>query len=377
MFSVNLIELADAFKMHGYEIRIVGGAVRDMILKQEPKDIDLCTNATPQEMINICKIMDFAYIPTGLQHGTITIVVAGEQFEVTTLRIDAETDGRHAVVKYTRSFELDASRRDLTINAMSMDFNGTVYDYFGGKADLEAGRVRFVGDADARVKEDYLRILRYFRFMARFGNIDQCLDEIKAICTKWNLDGLKGISVERYWLEMQKLVVSPFCDEVLDCMYVYGVLKTLGLKKRQFSTRQFSKAKTSPIGALSTMVDETNIDSFLSTWKLSSDESKQLRWLVNNRNRVSFDWHSMLVDGIPRQWVIDMAGTMGYGWTTMMQINKWDIPVFPVTGQDLLDRGMKPGVELGNELRALRVTWKMSRFALTKEKLLDIVSFMD
>jgi tRNA nucleotidyltransferase/poly(A) polymerase len=227
-------------------------------------------------MINICKIMDFGYIPTGLHHGTITIVVAGEQFEVTTLRVDTETDGRHAVVSYTRSFELDAARRDLTINAMSMDFKGNVYDYFGGKADLEAKRIRFVGNADARVKEDYLRILRYFRFMARFGNIDQCLDEVGVICSKWNLGGLKGISVERYWLEMQKLVTSPYADAVLDCMYYHGVLKTLGLNMRRVTT-----ANTSPIGALSTMVDETNIDDFLSTWKLSGDETKQLSLLVD------------------------------------------------------------------------------------------------
>mgnify|MGYP002776513397 CR=1 FL=1 len=218
---------------------------------------------------------------------------------------------------YTRSFELDAARRDLTINAMSMDFNGTVYDYFGGKADLEANRVRFVGDADARVKEDYLRILRYFRFMARFGNIDKCLDDVKEICTKWNLDGLKGISVERYWLEMQKLVISPYADAVLDCMYYHGVLKTLGLNMRRVTT-----ANTSPIGALSTMVDETNIDDFLSTWKLSSDETKQLRWLVDTWYK-HYDWQNMLVDGIPRQWVMDKAAIIGFDMMSRQRIKNW------------------------------------------------------
>lgn len=364
MYSENLEKLARAFKLHGYEIRIVGGAVRDMLLKQKPKDIDLCTNATPTEMIQITEDMGFAYIPTGLQHGTITIVVGGEQFEVTTLRIDTETDGRHAEVEFTRSFELDAARRDLTINAMSMDFDGTIYDYFGGREDLEAYRVRFVGDADARVKEDYLRILRYFRFMARFGNIDKCLDEVKAICTKENLEGLKTISVERYWLEMQKLVTSLYADEVLDCMYYHGVLKALGLKQRKFST-----IKASPVGGLSTMVNYNNVDYFLETWKLSNDESKQIRWLIDNRYK-QFMWQDMLVDGTPRQWVMDMAMICYDDMVTWNRVANWEVPVFPVTGQDLLDRGMKPGVELGNTLRSLRQEWKDSNFRMTKEDLL-------
>lgn len=364
MYSENLQKLARAFKLHGYEIRIVGGAVRDMLLKQEPKDIDLCTNATPAEMIAIIEDMGFAYIPTGLQHGTITIVVNGEQFEVTTLRIDTETDGRHAEVEFTRSFELDAARRDLTINAMSMDFDGNIYDYFGGQEDLKTYRVRFVGDADARVKEDYLRILRYFRFMARFGNIDQCLEEVAVICTRENLEGLKGISVERYWLEMQKLVISLYANEVLDCMYYHGVLKTLGLNKRNACT-----IKLSAVGALSTMVNVDTVDSFLSMWKLSNDESKQLRWLVDNKYK-QYDWQEQLVDGVPRQWVMDMCLINYEDLFLWNKTRFWDVPTFPVTGQDLLDRGMKPGVELGNTLRALRQAWKDSRFQLSKEDLL-------
>lgn len=364
MYSENLQKLARAFKLHGYEIRIVGGAVRDMLLKQEPKDIDLCTNATPTEMIAITEDMGFAYIPTGLQHGTITIVVGGEQFEVTTLRIDTETDGRHAEVEYTRSFELDAARRDLTINAMSMDFNGKVYDYFGGREDLETYRVRFVGDPDDRVKEDYLRILRYFRFMARFGNIDQCIDEIKVITSKENLEGLKGISVERYWLEMQKLVTSLYANEVLDCMYYHGVLQTLGLGKRKECT-----IKLSSVGALSTMVDKNSIDDFLSSWKLSNDESKHLRWLIDNKYE-RWEWREFLVDGVPREWVMDMCLINWGDLSLHNMIRFWDIPTFPVTGQDLLDRGMKPGVELGNTLRSLRQEWKQSNFRMTKEGLL-------
>jgi tRNA nucleotidyltransferase (CCA-adding enzyme) len=294
--------------------------------------------------------------------------VNGEQFEVTTLRIDTETDGRHAVVAYTRDFEADAARRDLTINAMSMDFDGNIYDYFGGQEDLRYYRVRFVGDADARVKEDYLRILRYFRFMARFGNIDQCLDEVKAVCTKENLEGLKTISVERYWLEMQKLVTSLYANEVLDCMYYNGVLATLGLKK-PFRCLDSTFKDVSVVGTLSTMIAPETIESFMSKWKLSADESKQLRYLVMNRYKRVM-WQEDLVDGFPRQWVLDMWVLTGSDQDVTFWVKKWEVPVFPVTGQDLLDRGMKPGVELGNTLRSLRQEWKDSNFKMTKEDLL-------
>jgi len=335
----------------------------------EPKDIDLCTNATPQEMIDLVQDMGFAYIPTGLQHGTITIVVNGDQFEVTTLRIDTETDGRHAVVAYTRDFEDDAARRDLTINAMSMDFDGKIYDYFGGQEDLRNFRMRFVGDANARVKEDYLRILRYFRFAARFGGLD--IDQVKSITTRENLEGLKKISVERYWLEMQKLVMMPGASEVLDCMYYTGVLSAIGLVR---PCMQFTDGMTS-ITALSTMI--SNTDEFLSMWKLSSDEAKLVRFLNDKTRSVYFegDVEDLLMDGLPRAWVVAKAqrdwvlasGDMAaYAQT-------WDVPTFPVTGQDLLDKGFTPGKSLGEELTKLRKRWKYSVFEqnpLTKNDLL-------
>ena len=369
IFSDNLKILGTAFHRYGFELRVVGGAVRDSILRMQPKDIDLCTNATPQEMIAIVEDMGFAYIPTGLQHGTITIVVNGDQFEVTTLRIDTETDGRHAVVEYTRDFEADAARRDLTINAMSMDFEGNIYDYFGGQEDLRNCRMRFVGDADARVKEDYLRILRYFRFAARFGGLD--IDQVKAITTRENLGGLQKISVERYWLEMQKLVMMPNASEALDCMYYTGVLSAIGLVK---PCMQFTDGMT-PITALSTMV--ANTDEFVTRWKLSSDESKLLRFLNDKTLSVYFeeDVEDLLMDGVPRDWVVAKAQrdwVMASG-NMVTYAKTWDVPTFPVTGQDLLDKGFATGKALGEELTKMRKRWKQSVFEqnpLTKDDLL-------
>lgn len=364
MITENLESLASAFRMRNFEIRIVGGAVRDYLLGMDPKDIDLCTDATPDEMIEIANDYGFKYITTGLQHGTITIVVGSEPFEVTTLRIDVETDGRHAEVEFTRDFEQDAARRDLTINAMSMDiFTRKIYDYFDGRSDLKDGRVRFVGDPDARVKEDYLRILRYFRFMARFGCNEDSFDEVKIITSAENLKGLETISVERYWMELSKLVTNTYAEDILDVMYYTGVLKALGLGKPRGDN-----IGASPIGILSTMLNVNTIEPFLDKWKLSSDEVKHLKFLVS---RADDNWQYMLVDGIPRQWVEDNAIV---NWGNRIVVNNnirtWEIPVFPVTGQDLLNMGMKQGPQIGIILNDLRDKWKASDFKLTKEDLI-------
>lgn len=146
-------------------MRLVGGVVRDLLLGNDPKDIDLATECTPQGMIQIFERAGLRYIPTGLQHGTVTVNINHINYEITTLRIDHVTDGRHALVQFTSDWMKDAERRDLTINAMSLSFDGTLFDYFNGRKDLEERKVRFVGNARERITEDYLRILRYFRYI--------------------------------------------------------------------------------------------------------------------------------------------------------------------------------------------------------------------
>lgn len=362
MMTPSLTKLMRKFDMAGFQIRIVGGAVRDKLLGITPKDIDLCTDATPEEMRDIATINKFTYVPTGIAHGTVTLVVDGEPFEVTTLRVDVDTDGRHADVEFTRDFEVDAARRDLTINAMSMDVDGNIYDYFGGRDDLANCRMRFVGDADARVKEDYLRILRFFRFMARFGGLDESLDEISTVTAPDNLVGLQKISVERYWLEMQKLVVMPGANEVLECMYYTGVLKAIGLTKPSMYVNNMDS-----VTALSTMV--TDVESFLAKWKMSTEEANKLRFLKSNRF-VHFeeDVEDLLMDGVSRDWVVSKARL---DWVLASgdmaaYAETWETPKFPVTGQDLLDRGFKQGVELGAKLKDLREQWKQSVFRQTE-----------
>lgn len=161
--TLDLLRLEHMFSSNGYTLRLVGGAVRDLLLGRNAKDIDLATDCTPGDMVKLFNAEGVRHIPTGVQHGTITVNTGERTYEITTLRVDRQTDGRRAVVDFTTDWQVDANRRDLTINAMSLALDGSLYDYFNGQQHLAEGRVEFVGDAKTRIREDYLRILRYFR----------------------------------------------------------------------------------------------------------------------------------------------------------------------------------------------------------------------
>lgn len=228
VLTPELFTVAAPFQEHGFDIRIVGGAVRDILLGMQPKDVDLGTNATPPEMIELFQKYKIHYIETGLEHGTLTAHVNKRDFEVTTLRIDTETDGRHAKVQFTHDWKLDAERRDLTFNAMSMGLDGSLYDYFGGRKDLFERRVRFVGDPRLRIQEDYLRILRYFRFYGKIAleadNHNQTTLSVIQECS----DGLRKIAVERIWMEMSKILTGNHTPDLLRRMYELKVSQCIG-----------------------------------------------------------------------------------------------------------------------------------------------------
>lgn len=360
-------KLGDAFESAGFKIRFVGGCVRDSLLGETPKDVDFCTDATPGEMKDIATANKFGFIATGISHGTATLVVDNEPFEVTTLRVDVETDGRHAEVEFTRSFEKDAERRDLTINAMSMDFAGNVYDYFNGREDLKNKVVRFVGEARQRVEEDFLRILRYFRFAARFdatmdANTLQMFGDPKI------LEGLSKVSVERFWQEMQKLLVMPTRLRIVDTMFKSKVNQALGLYR--FNPLDFDEADDA-ISALSALIRDTDLDWFLTFWKLSVDEREKVKFLVANRSTILTERmiERLLVRGIPKDYLVSLA-SLQYRKRLVEFTRAWKVPVFPVRGQDLLALGMAPGPEVGKRLAAMKDKWIASRFELTKDELL-------
>ena len=355
-------KLDKVFKSNNYELRIVGGAVRDLALDKTPKDIDLATDATPDEMIAILDKANIKHKPTGIEHGTITAIIDKEPFEITTLRADTETDGRHAEVEFVTNWEEDAKRRDLTYNAMSMDMEGNVFDYFNGMDDLQDKVSNFVGDAEQRIQEDYLRILRYFRFQGRLSTPSWNEDTLKAISS--NVGGLQKISAERIWQEMSKVLAGNNVANVLTHMTKSGVSKVIGL-----STNDLNKVKDkgNPIVALAQMGN--NID-IAKRWRLSNNEAVLLDFLIKNKTN-SLDQkkvEDMIADGVDKSLISALATLQG------KEVNiDAEVPNFPVTGADLIAKGMNPGPEMGAKLGQLKQQWKQSNFTATKDELLKEV----
>ena len=360
----SISQLDKVFKNGGFELRIVGGAVRDLALNKEPKDVDLATDATPDEMIVILDKAGIRHKPTGLEHGTLTAIIDNEPYEITTLRADTETDGRHAEVEFVKSWEEDAKRRDLTYNAMSMDMEGNLFDYFGGMDDLQDKVSKFVGDAEERIKEDYLRILRYFRFQGRLSTPTWDEDTLNAIST--HAEGIAQVSAERIWQEMSKVLAGNNVANVLDHMTKTGVSKVIGL-----STNDLSKVKDnrSPIIALAQMSNTTDI---VKRWRLSNNESSLLDFLVKNKANTldQKKIEDMLADGIDKEKVSALAELQGQKKMADHAMVT-SIPDFPVSGADLIATGMKPGPDLGKKLAQLKQQWKAGNFKASKEDLLN------
>lgn len=217
-----LARLLSALDGDGEETRVVGGAVRNLLIGEPASDIDLATTALPEETIRRGRAAGFKAVPTGIEHGTVTLVADGASFEVTTLRSDVETDGRRAKVVFGRDFAADALRRDFTINALGLGRNGRLHDYCGGLDDLVQRRVRFIGDAAARIREDYLRILRFFRFHARYGVGEPDAEGLSACIA--GREGLAGLSRERVRAELLKLLVAPGVVATIRAMAGAGLL---------------------------------------------------------------------------------------------------------------------------------------------------------
>lgn len=237
IFTEELHGLLEVFKKYNHEIRIAGGAVRDLLMDKKPVDLDFATTATPTQMKAMFEAENIRMINmNGEKHGTITPRINGkENFECTTLRIDVVTDGRHAEVEFTKDWLLDANRRDLTINAMFLGFDGSVYDYFYGFDDLKERKVRFVGNPDTRIKEDFLRILRYFRFYGRIATSSDSHEPETLKVIADNAEGLQRISGERIWVELKKVLQGNFARELMLQIVDCGLTEFIG-KSEDFVT---------------------------------------------------------------------------------------------------------------------------------------------
>jgi poly(A) polymerase/tRNA nucleotidyltransferase (CCA-adding enzyme) len=345
------------------QARMVGGAVRDMLAGREVADVDFAVPLSPREVMTRVRAAGLKAVPTGLAHGTVTVVAQGRGFEVTSLRRDVETDGRHAVVAFTDDWETDASRRDFTINAMSATRDGAVFDYFGGREDLAAGRVRFVGEASRRIAEDYLRILRYFRFFARYGRGAPDVEAVAAIMAL--REGVRSLSAERVWSEVKRILQADDPRAVVALMRETGVLELVlpGADEARLAT---VVAHGAPVDELLRVAALLRGDAglFAQRWRLSGAEQGRLEALmVPDALGLEAD------DAALRRALAETPGEIlaGRSWLAQDDRPGWDgvrarilamvRPVFPVQGRDVVALGVAPGPGVGEVLEAVRRWW--------------------
>jgi len=378
--------LRAAFQARGFDIRLVGGAVRDIVAGEDPKDLDFCTDADPTEQLEIYTANGYKYVETGLQHGTITVVIDHVGYEITSLRTETDHDGRHATVAYTRDWMADLSRRDFTFNAMAMTFDGVLIDPFGGQEDLRNQIVRFVGDADARIKEDYLRILRWFRFFGRFGH--GSVDHAAMTAIRENAQGLSKISRERVWSEVKRIVQHHTGPDLMKAMLNMGLFEHINMVTYWNANTGEKIAywdATTCVNAQEWTNDPEILMAAGQSWqvhsveviadnlKWSSDERKHAIWLCKK-----YDWGHDLrkliaIDDAPRKWVAELAAMEGRDAWSQNALVHWHFDPFPVTGDDLFAIGMKQGKAMGDVLLKLKYDWADSGYVATKEELLALV----
>jgi poly(A) polymerase len=361
----------------GEETRIVGGAVRNALLDRPVIEVDLATTATPDLVDARAKRAGLKSVPTGIDHGTITVIVEGEPFEVTTLREDVETDGRRAIVHFGRDFAADALRRDFTINALSLCLDGRIHDYTGGIADLEARRVRFIGDAQTRIREDYLRILRFFRFYAEYAQSEPDAEGLAAAGAE--RAGLAILSRERIRHELMKILVARRSQVTIRILAEHGFLTWLLGGAAEFGRfarvcAESNSGSISRLAALSVMVPE-DAERLQERLRLSNDEHGYLetygdligilksfpapldaiavRRLVAEHGITASSHALTALAGEPQPVLREDARTM----LAHFRDGSEAVPVFPLRGSDLLKRGIQPGPQMGQLLARARQAW--------------------
>jgi poly(A) polymerase len=369
--------------------RFVGGCVRNALLSAPVDDIDIATQLLPEQVAQVMRAAGYAVHETGLAHGTLTIVANHKPFEVTTLRRDVETDGRRAVVAFTEDWAEDAARRDFRINALYADVSGAIFDPTGsGMADLDARRVVFVGDAETRIREDYLRILRFFRFNAWYGC--EPFDRVGLEACATLREGLAHISVERSWMETKKLLAAPDPVASVTAMAAAGVLSqlypgasNLGRLKRLVAVEAHLGLAPDWPQRLAALFDERDaLIEAVRVMKPSNDEALRLRCAIPEvaspspsmsdqeaRRALYATSAQSFRDHVLRSFADDV--THAFDWTRLLkQADEWRAVQLPVTGDDLIARGVKPGPELGAQLKQLETAWIASDFSASRKELL-------
>ncbi len=371
--------------------RYVGGCVRNALLGEPVSDIDIATQLVPDEVAQVMRAAGFAVHPTGIEHGTLTVVADHQPFEVTTLRRDVETDGRRAVVAFTRDWEEDAQRRDFRINALYADRDGSIFDPTGGGLDdLAAQRIVFVGDPETRIREDYLRILRFFRFYAWYGRESPDAAGLAA-CAKLRA-GLDDISVERIWMETKKLCAAPQPIAALEAMQASGVMaqifpevRGLDLLRKVVALEAIQGSTPDALLRFLSLVwkDAAATRTIANRLKLSNDERNRIVWPAEDETPVSAEMtpHDVRVAvyRVGVQVFVDHAklALAESGDPALMDVIRlaeaWPKPVMPLTGADLVARGFSPGPAMGEALRKAETAWIASDFSLGQAELTKLL----
>ena len=373
------------------EIRYVGGCIRKIINREEVDDIDLAVNLNPVEVCSALKKKDIKFYESGIEHGTITALIDNNKFEITSLRKDIDTDGRHAKVLFSKVWHDDALRRDFSINSIYADKDGNLFDPFNGKKDLQNGKILFIGDTEKRIKEDYLRILRYIRFFLNYSKQEHDPQVIKII--KKNINGLSKISSERLLDEFKKLMQSEgFLKLVKDdiCLdiitLIFPQLKNINIFKNLNNFAKKNIFKVDFIFLLSVMIiDETdNVNYFIYKFNISKKNQKRLLFLndfnsqkitrVNLNKILYFNGREAIMDII--YFKIFKSKKVDNNLLALIKIfEEKEIPIMPVDATMLMKKYNIPeGKELGNKLKKIEELWVNNNFEIDEKKVQKIIN---
>lgn len=387
-----IFKLFRAVENHGGVLRFVGGAVRNTLRGIETSDLDLATDLNPDELVEACMEHGIKTVPIGIKFGTVGVIINGKVLEVTSLRKDIKSDGRHSEVVFTSDWEIDASRRDLTINAVYADEKGNVFDYYNGISDLENGIVRFIGNPNVRIKEDYLRILRFFRFYADFGIGE--IDKKSLQACKENHKGLKQLSGERIRDELSKILLSSQAAKVTKIMAENGILDNILPEVKYFENMDFiiklcNKYKLEANWLRRLFIcfnpDKILAESLANRLKLSKKDKSLFVSLAVNQLSLEqltdkktlavliyihgkdFCYHKLILEMAQQNQDIENLPEL------LRFIEEADVPTFPIKGRDLIALGLNENSQIGITLKKLETDWINSGFSLSREDLLKKV----
>ena len=382
--------------LNNCQIRFIGGCVRKALSNENIDDIDLAVDLTPEEVKLILKNNNIKFFETGIEHGTITAKINNEKLEITSLRRDIKSYGRHADVEFTKKWYEDAARRDFSINCIYADLEGNLYDPFEGKKDLKNGKVKFIGNAENRIREDYLRVLRYIRFFLDYSNQPHDLDIQKKILK--NISGINKISKERLLNELEKIFKSKNIFKINDDEFLVKILNLVFpelknihlLKKLNDQALEILQSKDFLFWLSILIIDETdNTDYFLYKYKLSNNDKKRVKFLYQNYPKLSdnnffseknfhklvyYNDKSLVIDLIDFKICVSKKDI-----TKMIKLKKLIIetnkPIFPIKAKNLIDEyNLKEGRELGTKLKKIEDVWVQNNFKITNQEVNRIIN---